>query len=53
MSSHSNHPSDRSAAFTGLIGGAILVFAILFATVKATNASFAGHKAEAGTEAHK
>lgn len=41
--SHTEAPSDRKAAFTGLIAGAIAVFIILFATVKLTNAQFAGH----------
>ncbi len=44
--SHSPAPSDRSAAYTGLIGGAILVFVILFATVKVTNARFAAEHGE-------
>jgi uncharacterized protein (DUF983 family) len=44
--SHAAAPSDRKAAFTGLIVGAVVVFVILFATVKVTNASFAGHEAE-------
>ncbi|MCC7054674.1 MAG: hypothetical protein IT355_15490 [Gemmatimonadaceae bacterium] len=40
-SSHSAGESDRSAAFTGLGLGAILVAAILFAVVKVTNNSAA------------
>ena len=44
--SHSEAPSDRKAAFTGLIAGAIVVFIILFATVKLTNAQFAGEHGE-------
>jgi hypothetical protein len=53
-SSHTPAPSDRAAAYTGLIGGAILTFVILFATVKVTNAQFAAHHAEkAAPEAAK
>ncbi len=44
--SHTEAPSDRKAAFTGLIAGAVLVFLILFAVVKLTNASFAGEHGE-------
>jgi hypothetical protein len=52
--SHTEAPSDRKAAFTGLILGAILVFVILFSVVKLTNASFAGeHGEKAGPEAGK
>ncbi len=52
--SHTEAPSDRKAAFTGLIIGAVVVFVILFAVVKATNASFAGEHAEkAAPEAGK
>ena len=44
MAGHDNHGgSDMGAAFTGLIGGAILVGAILYAIVLWTNAQFAGH----------
>jgi len=45
--SHSTPPSDRGAAFTGLGIGAVLVFVILFAVVKVTNARFAAHEAAA------
>jgi uncharacterized protein (DUF983 family) len=51
--SHPEAPSDRKAAFTGLIVGAILVFVILLATVKVTNASFAGHGEKEAAEATK
>ncbi len=44
--SHSAPPGDRSAAYTGLIGGAIVIFVILFATVKVTNAQFAAEHGE-------
>lgn len=35
--------TDRKAAFTGLIVGAVVTVAILYATVLWTNARFAGH----------
>jgi hypothetical protein len=44
--SHSPAPSDRGAAYTGLIGGAIVVFVILFSVVKFTNAQFAAEHGE-------
>ncbi len=44
MSGHSNHGSDKGAAFTGLIGGAIVIGAILYGIVLWTNAQFAGHE---------
>ncbi|MES3034570.1 MAG: hypothetical protein V4813_11300 [Gemmatimonadota bacterium] len=44
--SHTEAPNDRSAAFTGLIAGAIVVFIILLATVKLTNAQFAAKHGE-------
>ncbi len=43
MSGHDNHGSDKSAAFTGLIGGAIFIGAILYGITMWTNAKFAGH----------
>ena len=42
--SHSAPPSDRKAAYTGLIVGAIAIFIILFSVVKLTNARFAGEE---------
>jgi hypothetical protein len=52
--SHSDAPSDRKAAYTGLIVGAVAVFLILFAVVKLTNAQFAsGHGEKATSEAPK
>ena len=42
--SHSAPPSDRKAAYTGLIIGAVAVFIILFSVVKVTNAHFAGEE---------
>jgi hypothetical protein len=51
---HSAPPSDRKAAFTGLIIGAVAVFIILFSVVKLTNSSFAGEEGEkAASEAAK
>ncbi|MBY0491011.1 MAG: hypothetical protein K2R93_14300 [Gemmatimonadaceae bacterium] len=44
MSGHSNHGSDKGAAFTGLIGGALVIGAILYGIVMWTNAKFAGHE---------
>jgi hypothetical protein len=38
---------DKSAAFTGLILGAIAIFVICFAIVRFTNAQYAGHSAAA------
>lgn len=40
---HDTNP-DLGAAFTGLIGGAILLGAILYGVVLWTNARFAGHE---------
>ena len=51
---HSAAPSDRKAAFIGLIVGAVAVFIILFSVVKLTNASVAGEEGEkAAPEATK
>jgi len=36
-------PGDKSAAFTGLILGAIAIFVLVFAIVRMTNAKYAGH----------
>lgn len=50
--SHVAAPNDRKAAYTGLIVGAVLVFAILYGVVKLTNAQFAAEHGEKGaTEA--
>jgi hypothetical protein len=52
--SHSSAPSDRSAAYTGLVVGAVCVFLILFGVVKWTNASFAAeHGKKEAAEAGK
>jgi hypothetical protein len=40
---HDTNP-DLGAAFTGLIGGAILLGAILYGVVQWTNARFEGHE---------
>lgn len=42
---HDTNP-DMGAAFTGLIGGAIFIAAVLYAIVVWTNGQFAGHEAE-------
>ena len=52
--SHTEAPSDRKAAYTGLIVGAVAVFVILFGSRQATNAQFAGEAAKrTATEAPK
>ena len=45
------HSGDKSAAFTGLILGAIAIFVLVFAIVRLTNASYAGHGTGEGTSA--
>lgn len=35
-------PGDKSAAFTGLILGAITIFVIIFSIVRMTNAKYSG-----------
>ena len=40
MSSH-QHASDRSAAYTGLIGGAIAIFVMVYTIVYLTQAHYA------------
>ena len=54
MADHAHHDhhhapagTDARAAFTGLIVGGLLVFAILFSVVKATNAKYANEKPHA------
>lgn len=47
---HSTGGSDKGAAFTGLIGGAVLIGAILYGIVLLTNQHFAGEKAEHGAK---
>lgn len=46
MGGHAQQGSDKGAAFMGLIGGAVLIGAILYAIVIWTNGQFAGHEAE-------
>ncbi|HEX6050334.1 MAG TPA: hypothetical protein VFZ21_13725 [Gemmatimonadaceae bacterium] len=41
-----HHGSDKSAAFSGLIVTAVLLFALCFTIVKLTNAKFDRHAAE-------
>lgn len=48
MSDHqASAGSDMGAAFVGLVGGALLIGAILYGIVLLTNAHFANEKAEA------
>jgi hypothetical protein len=44
MSTAAHHPHDRTAAFTGLIVGAVALVLLLFGIVKLTNASYASHE---------
>ena len=37
-------PGDKRAGFTGLIVGAVLLFAVLFAIVHFTNERYASHE---------
>ena len=47
-------PGDKSAGFSGLILGAIVLFVVLFGIVRMTNAMYSGEHAEkAGAEATK
>ncbi|HYD51345.1 MAG TPA: hypothetical protein VEA99_01910 [Gemmatimonadaceae bacterium] len=48
MSSTQPKPGDKSAAFTGLIVGAIALLAILYGMVQWTNSRFEGHGASTG-----
>ena len=52
MSGH-HHASDKSAAFTGLIVGAVALLVILYTTVKLTNDHYANEKAPAAAGAAK
>lgn len=47
MSQHQAHESDRSAAYRGLILGAIVLAIVLFTIVRLTNARYT---AEAGSK---
>jgi len=48
---HGGHRgNDYGAAMTGFLGGAILIFAILFGVVKWTNGQFAGHESRGATK---
>lgn len=44
---HTHQESDAKAAFTGLIVGAIVLFAIVYGIVQLTNRHFAGEKTHA------
>jgi hypothetical protein len=44
---HHNHGSDKGAAFTGLIAGAVLIFVILFGITKWTNSIYANKEGHA------
>ena len=49
MSDHqASAGSDMGAAFVGVVGGALLIGAILYGIVLLTNAHFAKEKAESG-----
>jgi hypothetical protein len=48
-----SHGSDKGAAFAGLIGGALLIGAILTGITLWTNSVYAGHGSEAKAEATK
>lgn len=43
--SNTPHKSDTSAAFLGLIGGAIFIGAVIYGMVLFTNKKFEGHSA--------
>lgn len=47
MAHASHQQTDTKPAFTGLIVGALLTAAILYATVQWTNARFAAHEGTA------
>jgi hypothetical protein len=46
---HSNSGSDMGAAFTGLVGGALFIGAILYGIVVLTNRHFESEKGEKKT----
>ncbi|WP_411279528.1 hypothetical protein [Gemmatimonas sp.] len=46
MGGHAQQDSDKAAGFMGLIGGALLIGAIMYGIVIWTNGQFAGHEAE-------
>jgi hypothetical protein len=43
------HKGDKSAGFTGLIAGLILLLATMYALVQYTNAKFEGHSKATAT----
>jgi hypothetical protein len=46
---HHDHKADARAAFSGLIVGMIVLFAVMYTIVQLTNRKFAGHEAPAAT----
>lgn len=44
MSSSTNHPEDRTAAFTGLVVGVVALFVIVVTIVKLTDLRFGSHE---------
>jgi hypothetical protein len=46
------HKGDKSAAFVGLIGGAITILLLVYGMVLLTNASFEGHEGAAPAAEH-
>ena len=49
MSQHQSHESDRSAAYRGLIIGAIVIGVLLVTIVKLTNASYGAEGKKTGS----
>ena len=52
MATHHDHehPSDKGAAFLGLVIGAIALFAVAYTMVQLTNRAFEGHQPAAATQ---
>lgn len=48
---HSAGGTDTGAGFMGLIGGAILIFAIIYSIVMWTNSRYKSHESAAGAAA--
>lgn len=53
MSGGHAQASDRGAAFTGLIVGAVVLLIMVLAIVAFTNRQFAGHSAQAAATSTK
>ncbi len=51
MSASTYHPADRSAAYTGLIVGAVALLILCFGIVKLTNAKYGAHERPAAQAA--